>query len=150
MPFDRLVRWTDEWAGQNPHIAILAQIGEGSYSPKHMRAMIQLAPAEFDRHLQEADAVVAHAGTGTVLKALYLGKPTLVVPRLSRLGETRNDHQVGTAHHFCGQGLLQMAEDQVTFRRLLDGLPRFMPAARVSNEASPQLISAIRSYLELV
>lgn len=146
-PFDRLVRWADDWAGQHPEWSMFAQIGEATYQPRNMKAQAYLSPAEFEHRLEEATAVVAHAGTGTILKGLYLGKPMLVVPRLGRLGETRNDHQVGTARHFAGQGLLQVAEDAGTFNRLMDGLGAFQPERRVSAKASPELISALRDFL---
>jgi UDP-N-acetylglucosamine transferase subunit ALG13 len=150
MAFDRLVRWTDEWAAANPDVEVVAQVADGEYQPRHMRAQAYLSPAEFEAHLDRADAVVAHAGTGTILKALYLGKPLLVVPRLGSLGETRNDHQVGTAHHFAGQGLLQVAEDPAEFARRLDGLTTFVPPRRVSGDASEELIGALRSFVNQV
>ena len=52
-----------------------------------------------------ADAVVAHAGIGTILGALELGKPTVVMPRRAALGEHRNDHQLATARRFSGPGI---------------------------------------------
>lgn len=148
MAFDRLVRWTDEWVALHPEVEVLAQIGEGAYRPRHMSVKTYLSPAEFESRLQQADAVVAHAGTGTILKALYIGKPLLVVPRLAELGETRNDHQVGTARHFAGQGLLQVAEDAATFGRLLGSLSAFEPQRRISDQACPALISTLRAFLD--
>lgn len=147
MAFDRLVRWVDDWARLHPEVSFFAQTGEGDYRPRHMASKPYLSPAEFDSWMAEADAVVAHAGTGTVLKALYLAKPLLVVPRLSRLDETRNDHQVGTARHFAQQGLLQMAEDVDTFNLLLSDLQGFKPRRRLSDEASPELISTLQTFL---
>jgi UDP-N-acetylglucosamine transferase subunit ALG13 len=147
MPFDRLVRWANEWAGLHPGVRVVAQIGESDHKPRHVQSHAYLSPAEFGSYLEGAEAIVAHAGTGTILQALYIGKPLLVVPRLARLGETRNDHQVGTARHFASKGLLQMAEDQESFMTLLDKLPTFRPPSRVSGDASPELITALSEFI---
>jgi UDP-N-acetylglucosamine transferase subunit ALG13 len=147
MPFDRLVGWADEWAQAHPGNDVLAQVGESAYSSTHMRAVPFMSPAEFEAALQQASAVVAHAGTGTILKALYLGKPLLVVPRLAALGETRNDHQVGTAVHFAEQGLLQMADTQLGFNACMEGIADFRPRHRVGELASPQLLARVSDFI---
>lgn len=147
MPFDRLVGWADEWARHHPGDDVLAQVGESSHRTAHLRTVPYLSPAEFETALQQASAVVAHAGTGTILKALYLGKPLLVVPRLAALGETRNDHQVGTALHFAEQGLLQMADTQQGFNDCMLGLADFRPCHRVGDLASPQLLARVSEFI---
>jgi UDP-N-acetylglucosamine transferase subunit ALG13 len=147
MPFDRLVGWVDEWARDHPGNDVLAQVGESSHRTAHMRTVAYLSPAEFEAALQQANAVVAHAGTGTILKALYLGKPLLVVPRLAELGETRNDHQVGTALHFAEQGLLQMANTRQGFSDCMHGISKFKPRHRVGGVASAQLLARVSEFI---
>jgi UDP-N-acetylglucosamine transferase subunit ALG13 len=44
--------------------------------------------------MRTADAVVTHAGVGSILSASTLGQVPIVVPRLARLGEHVDDHQV--------------------------------------------------------
>jgi UDP-N-acetylglucosamine transferase subunit ALG13 len=44
--------------------------------------------------MREADAVVTHAGVGSILCARTLGHVPIVMPRLARLGEHVDDHQV--------------------------------------------------------
>lgn len=54
-----------------------------------------LAPREVIlAELAEADAVVCHAGSGTLRDALAAGHRPIVVPRLSRHGEHVDDHQL--------------------------------------------------------
>lgn len=147
MAFDRLLRWADEWAQRHPDEDVLAQVGDARYAPQHLRTVSYLSPLEFDSALQRASAVVAHAGTGTILKALYLGKPLLVVPRRGELDETRNDHQVGTALHFAEQGLLQMADSQARFDACMEGIANFRPRNSVGDLASPELLSRISAFI---
>jgi UDP-N-acetylglucosamine transferase subunit ALG13 len=148
MAFDRLVRLVDGWAGQNPGVDIFAQTANAEYIPQHFSSRDFLAPKEYEDYLNKATAIVAHAGTGTILQALYLGKPLLVLPRLAALGETRNDHQVGTARYFAERQQLLMAESGDEFSRLMDRLVSFTPVNLIGAAASPELIERIRTFLD--
>ena len=111
MPFDRLVRAVDDWAGRVP-AEIFAQIGPSSLRPRHMAWTRFLAPADFLAQVGAADLLVAHAGMGSIITALEYGKPILVMPRRGELGETRNNHQVATTKRFRGFGRVEVALDE--------------------------------------
>lgn len=147
MPFDRLIRAVDEWAAANARTDVFAQIGRSAYQPKNMQARAFLSPAEFEQKMNEASAVVAHAGTGTIIAALQSGKPLLVMPRQSRLGETRNDHQISTARHFTEAGYLLAAADEIELTRCLRQLETFRPAKSISESASSDLIARLRTFI---
>ncbi len=100
MPFDRLIRAVDAWAGAHPEHRVLAQLGETDERPVHARWTKFLLPDDFDRELDHADAIVGHAGIGTLFAAMQRGKPILVLTRESARRETRNDHQIATARAF--------------------------------------------------
>lgn len=100
MPFDRLVRAVDQWAAERPHIEFYAQIGPNAWKPGHVAWTEFLNPEEYREHVEAATTVVAHAGIGSIIAALELRKPILIMPRHGELGETRNDHQVATARRF--------------------------------------------------
>src|SRR4051812_40285187 len=100
MNFDRLVTTVDRWAGHRGRGDVVAQIGQTTYRPSNMKWTAFLSPDEFARHIEQASAIVAHAGTGSILTALERGKPIVIFPRRASLGETRSDHQVATAQKF--------------------------------------------------
>lgn len=147
-PFDRLMKLVDRWAAENARSDIFAQIGHGKYEPRNFPFAAYLEPAQFEHHLQQCTAVVGHAGTGSIIQALLIGKPMLVLPRLARLNETRNDHQVGTALHFAAAGQIMMAEDDADFLSKLGSVEAFRPKALIGKSASPELISEIRHFVE--
>jgi UDP-N-acetylglucosamine transferase subunit ALG13 len=129
-PFDRLVRACDELAASDPGQDWLAQIHTGSYEPTHMRFERFVDKARWDAAMLEADAIVGHAGMGTISAALALGKPLLVMPRRKAYGESVNDHQRVGAEHFRAGGHLLVAEDVVDLRSGVEALRTFVPVPR--------------------
>ncbi|MBN8613368.1 MAG: hypothetical protein J0L92_22430 [Deltaproteobacteria bacterium] len=149
MPFDRLVHAVDAWAYTRGRSAdVLAQIGPSVAPPSHVKHVRFLEPAEFDRAYDEADLVVAHAGTGSILAALERGKAIVVMPRRAALRETRNDHQVATAKAFAAIGSVPVAWDETELAEVLDRATISRGEAVVGRYASPRLIGAIKSFVE--
>jgi UDP-N-acetylglucosamine transferase subunit ALG13 len=149
LPFDRLVRTVDQWAGSANRKDIFAQIGPSAWVPRHVPWKRLISPDECRVRMQAASVVVAHAGMGTILGALQLGKPVLVMPRRAELGEQRNDHQVATARHLAAHKRVTVAMDETA---LLEQLARIqtLPAASpqtIGPYASPELIGAIRRFI---
>jgi UDP-N-acetylglucosamine transferase subunit ALG13 len=147
LAFDRLIRAVDEWAGARGRRDVFAQTGPGEYAARHIEARAFVSPQECLEKMRQADAIVAHAGMGSILGALELGKPILVMPRLARLGEHRNDHQLATARRFAEMGSVQVAMDEHELFRKLDELGQAGATARISPFASDRLINAVRAFI---
>jgi UDP-N-acetylglucosamine transferase subunit ALG13 len=147
MPFDRLVGAVDAWAARRHRDDVFAQIGDGGAEPRHLRWVRRVDPDEFRRLVRECDVVVTHAGMGTILSALELGKPIVVMPRRGSLRETRNDHQVATAEMFRAQGRVQVAEDEAQMGAVLDHVETIGAADRIASRASPELLLALRDFV---
>jgi UDP-N-acetylglucosamine transferase subunit ALG13 len=97
--------------------------------------------------MRAADAIVAHAGMGTIISALEFGKPLLVMPRLASLGEHRNDHQLATAERFGAEGRVRVAADDATLAAGLDELHELGATERIGAYASDRLITALSSFI---
>ena len=66
----------------------------------------EVVPAhELEQAMREADVVIAHAGTGTALTSLRMGKRPILVPRDSSHGQHIDDHQFQTAALLDKMGL---------------------------------------------
>jgi len=147
MPFDRLVQTVDNWAANHTDTQCFAQIGPGGWRPRHMEWAEFLSPPVFREKLDNASLVVAHAGMGTILSALDLGKRLIVIPRLGHLRETRNDHQVATARRLEAMGLVVYATDEKQLLAKLAEPNKIKPRKSTSSFASPQLINAVRNFI---
>lgn len=148
MPFDRLVSAVDRWAEDRVEVQIEAQIGKTDLEPQHLHWVPFMTPAAFRETVCAANAVVAHAGMGSILTALEFGKPILVMPRRGELRETRNDHQVATAKRLMDLGHVTVAFDTSEIAGALDALVSSGQRHPISRQASPELIGCIRAFIE--
>ncbi|GLQ07926.1 glycosyltransferase [Sneathiella chinensis] len=151
--FDRLAHALDDWCRANPAIPAfgqLAALGPDGYRPTAYDWQEFLSPAEFTRHFEQASLVVAHAGMGTIITALSLSKPLVIVPRRGHLRETRNDHQMATARHFGRKPGLFVAEDDQALTATLDGIIARPPGGnmqKIGDFADPALIESLRHFI---
>ena len=137
MQFDRCIRLIDEFVGnESSGLELFAQIGCSSYEPKNFPWARMMEKAEFDHVFQRADAVIAHAGMGSITMALDLDKPMLVIPRLEEFGEHVNDHQLGTALKFGSLGHVLVAHGADDLPDKVSRLWEFKPAPRKHSAAS--------------
>ena len=148
MPFDRLVKAADAWAGEHPEHRFLAQIGETEHRPVHARWTKFLMPDDFDREFDQADVIVGHAGIGTLFAAMERGKPILVLPRESARRETRNDHQIATARAFEKYPGVFVAWTDGEVAPGLDELLQTGEAPALPAEASESLIRRLADFVE--
>lgn len=148
MAFDRLVSSVDDWAERQGRDDVVAQIGPSDYVPRRITILPFLDPENFRRQIEKADAIVAHAGMGTIISALECRKPLLVLPRLGDLGETRNDHQVATAKRFAESGRILAAYGEDELHEKLEQIERFQPAGEVGRDASPELLARLRAFVQ--
>jgi UDP-N-acetylglucosamine transferase subunit ALG13 len=146
-PFDRLVRSVDEWLARHPGVAAFGQIGPSMYRPRHMRSEAFIDAEECRRRVKAATVVIAHAGMGSIITALELGKPIIVMPRSAGLDEHRNDHQLATARNMLAQGRVIVAFDEAHLTEKLNQLDSLSASREISTEASPRLLSALRHFI---
>lgn len=148
MPFDRLVKAVDRWAADHHRDDIFAQIGQSHFRPQGIRYSQLLGPDEFRRQYEAASVIVAHAGTGSIITALQMGKPIVIMPRRASLMETRNDHQLATAEQFRRFESVTVAWDERELAAKLDEIDGLVGKASVGKYASPELLGAIREFIE--
>ena len=148
MPFDRMVGAVDGWAAAHPGRRVIAQVGPTVLRPRHIESRSFISPAECRQCIRDADVVVAHAGMGTILSALELGTPVMILPRRAALGEHRNDHQLATARRFAEIGNVTVAFDEFELVRRLDQVEQLGAADRISEYASDALVGAVRSFID--
>lgn len=148
-PFDRLVRFVDDWAGKNTNVRVIGQIGRGRYRPRHIEAIPFLNSSEYRALARDCTLLLAHAGIGSVLSALEYGKPLLMMPRDHQLGECISDHQFGTARRMACLPGIYIAHNAAELIRRLDNHQGLTASERLQKSARQlELAQFVTGFIE--
>jgi UDP-N-acetylglucosamine transferase subunit ALG13 len=139
-PFDRLLRALDEL---NHVEQLVVQHGPSTVRPRGAECHEFLSFDAVVEHVREARAVVMHAGVGSVMISLANGKRPIVMPRLQRLGEHVDDHQLELARRLERYGLVTLAESRDALARALTEDLR----PERSMNGTPALATELQAYL---
>ncbi len=114
-PFDRLFIKLDElYEKKILTDKMFAQIGTSKYQPKYYEYKDFISQDEFLEKINEADIVVSHGASGSIMKALNAGKKVIAVTRLEKYGEHINDHQIQNNEAFSSNGYVLMADTELS------------------------------------
>jgi UDP-N-acetylglucosamine--N-acetylmuramyl-(pentapeptide) pyrophosphoryl-undecaprenol N-acetylglucosamine transferase len=92
------------------HVDVLWQTGDTDTSDLGVEGHSAIPERDLIQAMREADVVVAHAGVGTALAALEVGKCPVLVPRRVAHEEHVDDHQTQIARELGARGLSQSVE----------------------------------------
>ena len=110
---------------------VFAQIGSSTYEPEHFAFEHFMDPDAFRRKMSEADIVISHGASGSIMGALNAGKRVIAVARLARYGEHINDHQIAINETLADEGLVlavaDMAELGDAIERMESGMVKLKP-----------------------
>lgn len=163
-PFDRLIRWTNDWLSQHPEQVadFFMQTGPAAVRPA-CRGSQFLGVGQLDALLDSADVIVCHGGPGCIADAWTRGRVPIVVPRIPKLGEIVDEHQVDFCRKLAEQRRVWLAQTPAEFADLLEeathGGTQFrcaVPAADIEaavtrfGELVEELVSQSRHRLPLI
>lgn len=148
LPFDRLIRSVDEWAGRHHRTDVFAQVGRTRWQPKHISWTQFLGSDAFRKQFDAARLVITHAGMGTVIKAREMGKPIIVMPRRADAGEHRNDHQLATAKRLRDLSNIHVSLDQDQLIKQLENIDAIQAPPAIEDHAAERLINTLRNFIE--
>jgi UDP-N-acetylglucosamine transferase subunit ALG13 len=149
-PFDRLIRLMDEWGARHPGREAFAQIGDGEYQPVNMPWARMLPPSEFEARMREASVIVAHAGMGSIITAMEMGKPIIVLARRAADREHTTDHQIHTANWMRGKPGILVVETPEELEQAIEAVVRAEACRspeRISPRAPEAFTTKIREFL---
>lgn len=150
-PFDRLVRAVDDWAAAHPGVEIfgqIARVGDAGYRPVHFAWQEVIGPQDYRARCAGAELIIAHAGMGSIITAMELSRPVVIMPRRGHLRETRNDHQWATAMRFAAKPGIFVAADESELAGAIDrARANDGRISEVSRFADSSLTDAIRGVI---
>ena len=149
-PFDRLFVKLHKMC-ENGEIKdeIFAQIGTSTYKPKRFKYKDFLSPEEFQEKINEADIVITHGASGSIMKALNAGKKVIAVTRLKKYGEHINVHQIQNNEAFASNkyvlAVYEMEELDEAIRKIYDGTADLKPW---ENKDPMAIINLIDNFIQ--
>ncbi len=110
-PFDRLFKALDKLYDEGVLTdKMFAQTGTSAYQPRNFEYRDFISQEEFLEKVKQADIVVSHGASGSIMKALNADKKVIAVTRLEKYGEHINDHQIQNNEAFRDNGYVLMAD----------------------------------------
>jgi UDP-N-acetylglucosamine transferase subunit ALG13 len=152
-PFDRLIKLVDNLALSLKEYRIVAQVIRSNYNAKNIEVVDFVSPDDFEKLFNDARLIISHAGMGSIITALTMGKPIIVMSRLASLGEHRNEHQLATVKKMGElEGVYVVNNEEelaITVRRILM-LETKVSLSKFSREASGDLIESIKDFIKSI
>lgn len=118
--FDRLFKLIEEskiLEGEE----IIAQSGYTKFDTNKTKMLGFISQEDLDKYTNECDYIICHGGVGTIFTALNKKKKVLVVPRLKKYKEHKNDHQLEICKELEKDGyILYLNEDDDFDKKIME------------------------------
>jgi len=85
---------------------VVAQIGNNKFQSEKIDCIPFLDKETFTKYMDDANFVISHAGTGSIISALKKRKKIIVGARLAEFGEHIDDHQLEILDTFAKMDLI--------------------------------------------
>ena len=146
LPFDRMIGMVAKLKEEGDISEdVVFQTGIGGLLPQGPHSFETLPFDRVTSYLREADIVVCHGGTGSVITALREGCRTIVVPRMAERGEHYDDHQAEITKAFAARGLVIPANSAEELASALRSSRSRKPVSATTNPA--RLIEHLKTVL---
>ena len=144
LPFDRLIGVADDLAAGGE--TVIAQYGAARVRPQRAICVDYLPFVELQERVSRARLVVCHAGIGSIAMCLSIGLRPIVVPRLKRLRECVDEHQVTFGQRLAELGLATVIEDVSELAEAVRSVPSRQPRTGLSRQLADELVAYIGSH----
>src|SRR5262249_20195435 len=123
------------------------QHGNSPFAASTCRSVRFLGTEDFAECMEKAMVVILHAGAGSLIHAIAMGKIPVVMPRSSRWGEIVDDHQIEFARSLAREGQIILVEEPTS---LLNAVHEAIVKQQETGplRRTPTLIDEIRRVLD--
>jgi UDP-N-acetylglucosamine transferase subunit ALG13 len=148
-PFDRFIKAVDQIAHELSGVEFIVQALPSNYKPSNIEVLNFISPDDFDNYIKSSELIVSHAGMGTIISALVNNKPIIIMPRLLKFKEQRNEHQLATAKKLNEMGYIHVAfnEEELIAKTLNMWPDKLKALHNIGNVASQGLIDSINEMI---
>lgn len=146
-PFDRVVKKIDELVEKKIiKEEVIIQCGASNVKTKNVKLVDFIPYEDFNSYIENSSYIIAHAGVGSVLDGLKARKKVIVVPRLAKYNEQKNDHQLQITEEFGKRGLIIPCKDENDLEKAISKLKDFTPKTFESN--TNNFVNLIEDFID--
>ena len=107
--------------------------GSSDYESKKMDIFKFIDYDEMNKLIDEADVIITHGGTGSILTPLKKGKKVIACARLEKYQEHINDHQKEIVTLFKNEGYILELNEENKLDDLMKEMKKFKVKKYISN-----------------
>ena len=107
--------------------------GSADYKSDKMKIFDFISYDEMQKYIDEADLIITHGGTGSIIMPLQKNKKVIACPRLAKYEEHINDHQKEIVDVFALEGHILKYDDGDDLQEVYDKYKSFKPIPYKSN-----------------
>jgi len=146
LPFDRMVKSVADLVDRGEITEkVIVQTGIGGFAPEGIETLETLPFDRIQALLKDADIVVCHGGTGSLITALRQGCRVVAMPRLPELNEHYDNHQAEITEAFAARGLIGVAKSTEELSAALKAVRERPPRLATTDPA--ELIAYLNDLL---
>ena len=128
--FTRLLDYIEE---SSINDEIIVQAGYTEYRSSKMKIFDFIDYDEMNKYLDNADLIITHAGTGSIVSALQKNKKVIACARKSEYQEHVDNHQEEIVSVFYEEGYILKIDDSINLDEIMKNINKFKPKKFVSN-----------------
>ncbi len=140
-PFERFVK---EVTRLLDYELIYLQTGYNNYmteAPPGMGIFNFHPQDKIDQLYEEADFIITHGGTGSIMHGLYKHKKILAIPRLKEFNEHVDDHQLEICKKFAEKGYIKYLSKDDDIVEVYKSMLKFEPVEFKSEDKIYNIIT---------
>lgn len=125
---------------------VIVQCGHTKYESSHFRMVPFFEPETLNGLYQAARIVITHAGTGSILKGVKLGKKVIAIARMQKYNECVDDHQMEILNEFSKLGYLLAWHEEDSLKEIISRIDDFKPNLYLSGKQ--YLMDYLKRYID--
>lgn len=129
-PFTRLLDYIEN---SNINDEIIVQAGHTKYNSNKMKIFDFINYDEMNKYVDNADLIITHGGTGSIIGPLKKGKKVIACARKKEYLEHVDDHQEQIVDVFADGGYILKLDENVSLPELIKQSKKFKVKKFVSN-----------------
>lgn len=126
--FNRFFHLVDEVLDLLPQ-PVLLQTGHNEYQNDKTQVKAFMEMEEFENAVKTSQVLIMHAGAGSIIHAVQMGKRPIVIPRLQKFNEHVDDHQLEFAERLAQNDIVYLCQERADIRVSIEDIMKKGPEA---------------------